>query len=615
MLRKIVVALLLALALPAIAQAVEKMELKNEGRKWTLLVDGKPYYLRGVTWGVKVGPDIDERMRELRDMGVTTIRTWGVGGDTQTLLDAAHKHGITVMLGLWMRHGRSGAEGDDNFNWISDEAGKKRQFDNCIDAVKKYKDHPALLFWGVGNEVILNIATDAEKHAYAKFLGGLLREIKKIDPVHLTCSAGAWTLPWPYWKEHCPDLDVYGVNTYGAGATALPDEEKRLGVNKPYVLTEFGPRGEWDAPKDKNGLRQEPQDDEKYRSIVQGWNEWIRPKEQCLGVYFFNYSINKEPSHPSLWLSTIIGGKKRPGYWAVREALSGKKPEKPAPEITEMRLPRDAARKGSWVPVRLQVRAADKGKLDVRFVWNQRLDRQDGASREERDKVRPLEFRGDLEKGYEIKIPDRLGLLKIYALVSDDQSLSSRYASFIATADDPGKDEQWGRKVDKFPFYVYQDENGEKHYVPSGMMAADMGKVRIDYNCAANPHSGKSCVRVSSAAGNGWFGMAYQEPANDWGEKAGGFDLTGAKKLTLWARGEKGGEKVKFGVGMIAREKKFYDTLKVESPENVLTKEWKQYVIDLSGCDLRRVKTGFTWFSGAAGGETTFYLDEIRFEE
>ena len=93
-----------------------------------------------------------------------------------------------------MRHGRAGAEGDDSFNWLTDEKGKQAQMDSALAAVKKFKDHPAVLGWGVGNEVTLNIATEPEKEAYAKYLETVCKAIKQLDSTHPVASVSACTV-------------------------------------------------------------------------------------------------------------------------------------------------------------------------------------------------------------------------------------------------------------------------------------------------------------------------------------------------------------------------------------------------------------------------------------
>ena len=68
--------------------------------------------------------------------------------------------------------------------------------------------------------------------------------------------------------------------------------------------------------------------------------------------------------------------------------------------------------------------------------------------------------------------------------------------------------------------------------------------------------------------------------------KRAGFDLSNATKLTFWARGEDGGEVVSFKLGILGADKKYSDSDHAELPDVVLTKEWKQYSIDLSGKNL-----------------------------
>ncbi|MCD6093959.1 MAG: hypothetical protein J7J51_04140, partial [Candidatus Omnitrophica bacterium] len=106
--------------------------------------------------------------------------------------------------------------------------------------------------------------------------------------------------------------------------------------------------------------------------------------------------------------------------------------------------------------------------------------------------------------------------------------------------------EEWdeeGWEVSTYQFPVYTDiSSSDNHFIPSGWMG-DYGDITLDENWQDNPHSGETCIKISYSAeatqGNRWAGIYWQEPANNWGEVEGGFDLTGATKLTFWARGEK----------------------------------------------------------------------------
>ena len=127
---------------------------------WELRVDDHAYEVRGVTFSGTGGPAAYDRDCErLAAIGVNTLRTWGAGPDTPALLDAAHKHGLRVLLGLWFRHGQPGAEADDRFDYTKDTAGIASQQAAILESVRTYKNHPAVLAWGVGNEVFLNLPT------------------------------------------------------------------------------------------------------------------------------------------------------------------------------------------------------------------------------------------------------------------------------------------------------------------------------------------------------------------------------------------------------------------------------------------------------------------------
>lgn len=590
-------------------------EIRNVDGRWLHFVEGKAYPIKGMTFGKKIEASaIDEDFRILKDLGVNTIRTWGTGAEAPILLDAAQRHGLKVMAGIWLRHGRPGAEGDDSFNWLRDEKGKQEQWDNAIKTVQKYKDHPAILFWGLGNEVFLNCASEDEKVAYAQFLGKLCKEIKRLDPKHLISSSCAWTLGWPYWEKYCPDLDVYGVNSYGPGVTALSDEATRLGIKKPYVLTEFGARGEWDAPKDKNGLRKEPTDKEKTETFSMGWHEWIEIKPQCLGGFIFNYGDTHHLDHASIWLNLKILDSYRPQYWATRYALTGKAAPNHFPSITKLEFPKDMGKQDTWVDVELAVEDADDPELEIKFYYNQRLE---GASREKRDRVTPLKYRGTRQKGFQIRLPKENGLIKIYAFAKDStNNLAIAFQSFVISDKDPSEGLGRAGKAPNWPHYIYKDEGSkDHHYIPSGYMGSQVGSVKIDPKFEQNPQAGHSCLKVTYTEQGGWFGLCWQDPMNDWGAEYGGYNLTGAKKLTFWARSDDAGVKVKFGFGMITRDKTWYDTATGDTGDVILEKTWKKYEIALGSREMSRIKTGFYFFTGGHGKPFTFYIDQVCYEK
>lgn len=159
---------------------------------------------------------------------------------------------------------------------------------------------------------------------------------------------------------------------------------------------------------------------------------------------------------------------------------------------------------------------------------------------------------------------------------------------------------------------VYGDDSSSPPYVPSGWMG-NTSAIGFDDRCTEIPHSGATCIKSEYKAADKWGGIAWQDPPNDWGDKDGGHNLTGATKLTFWARGRAGGEKVDFYIGAIKSDKPFPDTA-IARITTTLTPDWKQYTIDLTGKNLTRIKTGFGWSLAGQGHPVAFYLDDIRYE-
>lgn len=175
------------------------------------------------------------------------------------------------------------------------------------------------------------------------------------------------------------------------------------------------------------------------------------------------------------------------------------------------------------------------------------------------------------------------------------------------------------KQSQKMPFYVYSDRRSVgNHYIPSGYMG-DYGDIKVDAGWKENPYLGETCIQTiysgKNSQGARWAGVFWQNPANNWGSVDGGYDLSPATKLTFWARGEKGSERIEeFKVGGIMGE--FSDTDIASIGPVILTENWQQYTIDLKGKDLSYISGGFAWATNVDVNPEgcTFYLDEIKYE-
>ena len=185
--------------------------------------------------------------------------------------------------------------------------------------------------------------------------------------------------------------------------------------------------------------------------------------------------------------------------------------------------------------------------------------------------------------------------------------------------------------------YIYRESgDSQNHFTQKAKMwGTDETLVEdMDENWRESPAAGRSCIRCSQTVTlhdwggwmflNGWLPEGETVPQlNDGSAEGQGLDLTGTQSLTFMARGENGGEKVEFFTCGFGRDPggkatvRFPDSAVKHSLGYVkLTKEWKEYTIDLRGADMSSVACGFGFVMapGESGtGTRVFFLDEIRF--
>jgi hypothetical protein len=320
---------LLAAAVLAQADTPAKVELqKVEPAGWRLRVNGADFVILGA--GGAVAPGLLEKLKEA---GGNCVRTWSadtleakVTGGAR-FLDRAHQLGLMVVPGLWVEHERHG------FNY-ADAAKVQRQREKILAAVRQYKNHPAVLMWGLGNEAE-GPASPTGSVPVFKEIEALAKLIKQEDPAHPVMSVIAFNAAKvENVKRHCPSLDILGVNSYG-GAAGAGEALKRSGWTKPFAVTEFGVRGPWEVPTTAWGAPLEPTSHEKARTFYATQRlvtELNDGKEQCLGTFAFLWGWKQERTATwfGLFLPTL---EKLSPVDAMTRAWTGQWPAQRCPEI------------------------------------------------------------------------------------------------------------------------------------------------------------------------------------------------------------------------------------------------------------------------------------------
>jgi hypothetical protein len=397
-----------------------------DGEGWALTRGGEPYVLHGVGGMSQLGL--------AKKLGATTIRTWGVDQLEKTvegrpLLDRVDELGLTAMVGLWIGHERHGFD-------YRDEAQLKRQRDEVRAAVRKYREHPAVLLWGLGNEMEGWGDVEARTRIWRE-LEVLARIIKEEDPHHPVCIVVAGGEPDKVagLLTHTPSVDILGVNAYG-GAPHVGRNLVGAGWTKPFLLTEFGPLGHWEVEKAPWGAPIEPSSADKARRYLETHRQVMdEGRGRCLGTFAFVWGQKQETT--GTWYGMFLeSGEKLPSVDAMALAWTGRQPENRSPEITTLESPARLVRVAAGRRLRASAKIADPDGDAWTAEWVVRAestDRKEG---------------GDAEKAPPV-VPGLIRHAEGGEVAFDAPMTPGAYRLFLTVRDGRG-----GASADNFPFFV-----------------------------------------------------------------------------------------------------------------------------------------------------------------
>lgn len=372
---------------------------------------GEPYFIRGA------GGTSNFEM--LADVGGNSVRTWSTN-NAQQILDDAHELGLTVMLGISLRHERHGFDYDD-----AEAVAKQKEM--AREQVLKFKDHPALLAWGLGNEVDLMYENTRVWHA----VEDIAAMVKELDPNHLvtTVTAGIDAEKLRLINEKVPSIDYLSINTYG-GLEDLPQRLESYGYDGAYVVTEWGPTGHWEVPKTAWDVPIEQTSTEKAQVYKDRYeSSIIGDPDNCLGSYVFLWG-QKQETTPTWYGLFLESGHTTEVVDVMQYVWTGEYPEYRAPGIEQLLINDQTA----FDNITLQAEQTYEAQLeylirdhesDHHIVWEflpESTDIRAGGDREERpDPVTGLITADDGEGTIAFTAPIKPGPYRLFAYVQNDR--------------------------------------------------------------------------------------------------------------------------------------------------------------------------------------------------
>ncbi|MBC5991235.1 glycoside hydrolase family 2 TIM barrel-domain containing protein [Pontibacter cellulosilyticus] len=381
--------------------------IKEKDGKYVLYRNGKPYYIKGAA-----GYDYYDRVAAY---GGNSVRVWDTE-DAQRILDEAHKNGLTVTLGLWMQREREG------FNYYDKEL-VQQQKEELKQVVLKYKDHPALLMWCVGNELY----AEGSNVKVWDAVNGIAEMIHEVDPDHPTTTT-VMNVPLKVINlivDRCPALDILSINSF-AGLHNMHSEMAQTDWKGPYVVSEFGGRGYWESYLTWWNAPIEQTSSEKAEFTRKFYTDVIRKDTtHCLGSYVFLWG-EKQETTPT-WFSTInTKGEETEMIQVMGELWSGNEADNKAPYIAYLKLNHKFAFDQIYLrPKQAYLGAVytfdpDKDSLQLHWEVLPEIKSEDGNTGEE---ITPPPIHGLLSNTGNDKLilttPQKEGAYRLYVYVRD----------------------------------------------------------------------------------------------------------------------------------------------------------------------------------------------------
>lgn len=265
--------------------AAAKVHIRQEKNHYQLYRDGRPYQIKGAAV-----TDIN-MLRSVKENGGNSIRVYDFR-NARAWLDSAAKHGLSVVMGLPVQQQGDGMD-------YGNAAAVQAQQAQIKETVLRYRHHPALLMWVVGNEPTVFIEPEYRNffrlRTVLKAIDDVAQLVHQLDPDHPAVLAHAGFFPklLKLTGYFCPNIDIVSFNSFSA-VPGFINKLQSVGWNKPFFFTEFGSRGYWSWGETAWMSRLEPSSYHKALYLQSQFESIAAGKANCLGGYVFLWGVKNE---------------------------------------------------------------------------------------------------------------------------------------------------------------------------------------------------------------------------------------------------------------------------------------------------------------------------------
>lgn len=403
-----------------VPSASRKVYIGQSGGRYTIFRDGRPFTVKGAAG--------TGQLQALREAGGNTLRTWDTVG-LGALLDEAQAAGIAVIAGLSIPVSSS-------FAFYRDTAAVSALCLAYEQVVERYKNHPALLMWCLGNEV--DFPYRPRFRPFYKTYNRLLDMIHTRDPDHPVTTAlinfsrrNIYNLRWKV-----PQLDLISLNIFGELHDLRNDLEKFSWFwDGPFLVTEWGINGPWESETTAWGAPVENTSNKKAEQYLQRYTDDMPVNDpRFLGACVFYWGQKQEVTHT--WFGLFApNGEASATAQTMRYIWTGQPPAHKAPVFQYMLLEGKGARDnillGPNTVHSAELLLENPGNDSLRFEWELLPEDWFIRFRNDANPLKPpvldsLLLSGDGARA-RFRTPSREGPYRIFVTVYD------KYGNFAST--------------------------------------------------------------------------------------------------------------------------------------------------------------------------------------
>ena len=314
---------------------------------------------------------------------------------------------------------------------LNEQKGSKKTLEELMKEMQQSGQNSLGDLNGIGNEMDLrytNYKVWETVEALAKF-------IHEVDPNHPTMTVIAGLDPAKAYliSTYCPSIDILGVNAYGS-IENTPSNIKKFNWNKPYVVTEWGVNGPFEASTTEWGAKKEPPNGLKATQRQRRYEDLItKDTTYCLGSYCFLWGQKQEST--ATWHGMFLNdGSPTEAIDVMHYCWSGSWPLSRAPSIVNIVLEgmdwtqdhRFNSANTATLKLELSVQSNNNDVIIANYeLYPETFSKKIGGDVQKRPKSIPLHAIGQTDTELTFRTPEQKGAYRIFARIQNSKGQSS----------------------------------------------------------------------------------------------------------------------------------------------------------------------------------------------